>query len=47
VEKKHNRISNQKKFQEIKNGYYPIFPSLVLEGDFWGAKGIQRNRNIP
>jgi hypothetical protein len=47
VEKKHNPISNIKKFHEIKNGYYPIFPSLVLEGVFWGGKGIQRNRNVP
>jgi len=38
VEKKHNPISNRKKFHEIKNGYYPIFPSFVLEGDFWELK---------
>jgi hypothetical protein len=47
VEKKHNRISNQEFFYKIKNGYYQIFPSIILEGGFWGIRGDQRNINIP
>jgi hypothetical protein len=47
VEKKDRPIRSQKKFYESKNGYYPIFPSLVQEGDLWGAKEEQRNKNVP
>jgi len=46
VEKKHNRISNQEFFYKIKNGYYQIFLSIILEGGFWGIRGDQRNINI-
>jgi hypothetical protein len=31
----------------MKNGNYPILPSIVPEGDFGGIKGDQRNRNVP
>jgi hypothetical protein len=47
VEKKHNCINNQEFFFKIKNGYYQIFPSIILEGGFWGIRGDQRNINIP
>jgi len=47
VEKKHNLINNQEFSYKIKNGYYQIFPSIVLEGDFWGIRGDQRKRNVP
>jgi hypothetical protein len=47
VEKKYNPISNQEFSYKIKNGYYQIFPSIVLEGDFWGIRGDQRNRIVP
>ncbi len=47
VEKKDNPITSQFFFCENKNGYYLIFPSLVLEGDLWGSREDQRNRNVP
>ncbi len=47
VEKKDIPINNIKNSCEIKNGYYLIFPMFVLEGDLWGARGDQRNKNIP
>jgi hypothetical protein len=45
---KHNYINNQKNSCEIKNGYYPIFPLFVLEGDLWElgeTKGRIINKN--
>jgi hypothetical protein len=48
VEKKHSPINSQKNSYEIKNGYYLIFPSFVLEGDLWGlgeTKGIRIIKN--
>jgi hypothetical protein len=47
VEKKHDPINSQEFSYKIKNGYYPMFPSIVPKGDFWGIRGDQRNRNIP
>jgi hypothetical protein len=47
VEKKHNPISNQSCFCEIKNEDYPIFPVFVPKGDLWEARGDQWNKNIP
>jgi hypothetical protein len=38
----------KKKIYKIKNGYYLIFPSFVLEGDLWGqgeTKGIRIIKN--
>jgi hypothetical protein len=47
VEKKDNPINSQEFSCEIKNGYYPVFPTFVLKGDLSRARGDQRNKNVP